>query len=134
MNKGNILLVEDNVDEVELIKRALKKSNIQNEVVVAYDGAEALDYIFNTKIMPDVILLDLKLPKINGLEVLKRLRANVKTKNLPVFVLTTSDEAKDLIECHNLGITSYLNKPVDFKDFEATIRFFNDYWQVASYR
>lgn len=133
MNKINILLVEDNVDEIELIKRALKNSNVQNNVVVAYDGAEALECIFDTKIMPDVILLDLNLPKINGLEVLKRLRANVETKNLPVFLLTTSDESEELIECHNLGISSYLKKPVDYKDFEAVIRYFSEYWRVVSY-
>lgn len=133
MDKINILLVEDNVDEIELIKRALKKSNIQNEVVVTCDGAEALECIFDTKIMPDVILLDLNLPKINGLEVLKRLHANVETKNLPVFLLTTSDESEEIIECHNLGISSDLKKPVDYKDFEAAIRYISEHWRVISH-
>jgi two-component system response regulator len=124
-----ILLVEDNPDDEELTLLAFKKCNVANEVVVVRDGEEALDYLFGTgahagrdlSVMPTVILLDLKLPKLDGLEVLKRLRANERTRRLPVVILTSSREQQDVIESYNLGANSYVRKPVDFVQFiEAT--------------
>src|ERR1051325_6411137 len=117
-----ILLVEDNPDDEALTLRALKKNSIKNEVVVARDGVEALDYLFatgayadrDTRVMPQVILLDLKLPKIDGMEVLRRLRADERTKLLPVVILTSSKEDQDLIAGYSLGANSYIRKPVDF--------------------
>ena len=118
MSEKIILLVEDNPGDEALTLRALKKNNIEHEVVVAHDGAEALDYLFaegayagrDTNVMPDLILLDLRLPKIDGLEVLQRLRANEQTENIPVVVLTSSDADKDLIDSYNLGANCYLRK------------------------
>jgi two-component system response regulator len=122
MDRKIILLVEDNLDDEVLTLRALKKSNILNEVAVARDGAEALDYLFatgvhagrDTSVMPEVILLDLKLPKVDGLEVLQRLRANERTKLLPVVILTSSDEEQDITDSYSLGANGYIRKPVDF--------------------
>ena len=116
MNKKYILLVEDNPDDQTLTVRALKKANILNEIVVANNGEEALDYLFGTgvyadrdlSIMPEVILLDLRMPKIDGLEVLKRVRANERTKFLPVVILTSSLEERDLVESYKLGANSYI--------------------------
>ncbi len=140
MDMKTILLVEDNPDDELLAIRALKKNNIMNEVVVARDGAEALDYLFgtgayegrNTSIMPQVILLDLKLPKIDGLEVLKRLRDDDRTKLLPVVVLTSSKEERDLNESYRLGANSYIRKPVDFTQFSEAIRQLGLYWLVLN--
>ena len=117
-----ILLVEDNPDDEALTLRALSKNNIKNDVVVARDGAEALDYLFgtgkyagrDTALMPQVVLLDLKLPKIEGLEVLRRVRADERTKLLPVVILTSSNEDQDRIAGYGLGANSYVRKPVDF--------------------
>lgn len=134
MNKGLILLVEDDPDQEALVLRALKKNDIQSDVIVAHDGAEALDYIFDKKIMPGVVLLDLQIPKVDGLEVLKRIRNGKLTKNLPVFVLTASDLSKDLIESYNLGVSSYIRKPVDFEQFDKVITDFINYWNVLSVR
>jgi len=136
MGKKIILLVEDNADDVDLTLRALKKGNILNEVVVTRDGAEALDYLFGTgahagcdlSIMPTVVLLDLKLPKVDGLEVLRRLRADERTKLLPVVVLTSSNEEQDLINGYELGANSYVRKPVDFAQFTEAIRQLGLYW------
>jgi len=130
MDKKIILLVEDNPDDELLAIRALKKNNIMNEVVVARDGVEALDYLFGTgafadrdmRVMPQVILLDLKLPKIDGLEVLKRLRSDERTKELPVVIFTSSKEERDLIESYELGANSYTRKPMDFVQFAEAIR------------
>jgi CheY-like chemotaxis protein len=135
-----ILLVEDNPDDEALTIRALKKNNILNEVVVAHDGVEALDYLFGTGVyasrdigvMPQVILLDLKLPKIDGLEVLKRLRADERTKLLPVVVLTTSKEQKDIVESYSLGANSYVRKPVDFIEFSEAVRQLGLYWLLLN--
>jgi CheY-like chemotaxis protein len=135
-----ILLVEDNPDDVELTLRALKKSNVLNEVVVMRDGQEALDYLFGTgsysgrdpSKMPELILLDLKLPKIDGLEVLKRLRADGRTKLLPVVILTSSKEEKDLINSYKLGANSYVQKPVDFNQFIDAARQLGLYWLVLN--
>jgi CheY-like chemotaxis protein len=133
-----ILLVEDNPDDEALTLRALKKNNIQNQVVVARDGAEALEYFFATgayagrdmSVMPTVTLLDLKLPKIDGLEVLRRLRADERTRNLPVVILTSSKEEQDLLNGYKLGANSYIRKPVDFIQFTESVRQLGLYWLV----
>lgn len=123
MNPGKILLVEDNPDDVTLTLRALKSHNITNEVVVAPDGVQALDYLFGTKdrptptALPAVVLLDLKLPKVNGMEVLQRIRSDERTKLLPVVILTSSDEERDVIDGYSLGANSCVRKPVDFVEF-----------------
>jgi CheY-like chemotaxis protein len=135
-----ILLVEDNHDDVILTERALKKSHILNTLIVAKDGAEALDYIFgtgnysgrDTSIMPEVILLDLKLPKIDGLEVLKRIRSDKRTNILPVVILTSSKEESDLITGYALGANSYIRKPVNFNQFVEAIRQLGLYWLVLN--
>ena len=140
MDTRIIMLVEDNTDDEELTIRALKRSNILNDVVVARDGAEALDYLFgtgvyvdrDTSIIPEVILLDLKLPKVSGLEVLRRLRADERTKLLPVVVLTTSKEERDMIESYALGANSYVRKPVDFVQFSEAVQQLGLYWLVLN--
>ncbi len=134
MSKGVILLVEDEPDQEVLVLRALKKNDIQSDVIVAHDGAEALNCIFDKKIMPGVVLLDLQIPKVDGLEVLKRIRNEKLTKNLPVFVLTASDLSKDIIESYNLGVSSYIRKPVDIEQFDEVIKDFINYWNVLSVR
>lgn len=139
-NKKIILLVEDNPDDVALTMRALKQNNITNEMVVAKDGAEALDYLFgtgaysgrDTSITPQVVLLDLKLPKIDGLEVLKRLRADRLTRLLPVVILTSSKEEQDLLNSYNLGANSYIRKPVDFNQFTDAVRHLGLYWLLLN--
>lgn len=140
MDKKFILLVEDNPDDIELTIRALSKSNILNKVVVAHDGVEALDFLFGTgtyagrdlSVMPTVILLDLKLPKINGLEVLQRIRADERTKFLPVVILTSSNEEQDLINGYQLGVNSYICKPVDFVQFTEAVRQLGLYWLLLN--
>lgn len=135
-----ILLVEDNQDDEVLTLRALRQNNILNEVIVARDGVEALDYLFaadahkgrDTNIMPQVILLDLKLPKIDGFEVLKRIRSDSRTKHLPVVILTSSKEEKDLINGYSLGANSYICKPVDFESFIEAVRQLGLYWLVLN--
>ncbi|MEK7280673.1 MAG: response regulator [Nitrospirota bacterium] len=135
-----ILLVEDNQDDEVLTLRALRQNNILNEVIVARDGVEALDYLFaagahkgrDTNIMPQVILLDLKLPKIDGFEVLKRIRSVSRTKHLPVVILTSSKEEKDLINGYSLGANSYICKPVDFESFIEAVRQLGLYWLVIN--
>jgi two-component system, response regulator len=132
---GVILLVEDNADDEQLTLRALKKNSIANQVVVARDGAEAIDYLFGSAggspeldVLPEVILLDLKLPKIDGLEVLRRLRENERTAHLPVVVLTSSNEEQDLVQSYRLGANSYIRKPVDFGQFTEAVRHLGLYW------
>lgn len=140
MPRQVILLVEDNPDDVALTLRGFRQSNIINEVVVAQDGVEALDYLFatgahagrDTSAMPQVILLDLKLPKVDGLEVLRRIRADQRTKLLPVVILTSSIEERDLIESYNLGANSYVRKPVDFTQFAEAVRQLGLYWLVLN--
>jgi two-component system response regulator len=135
-----ILLVEDNVDDEKLTLRALKKNNISNEVVVARDGAEALDYLFgtgmhsgrDTSLMPQVVLLDLNLPKIDGLEVLRQLRGNERTKLLPVVILTSSNEKQDRLTGYGFGANSYVRKPVDFNQFMEAVRQLGLYWLVLN--
>jgi CheY-like chemotaxis protein len=135
-----ILLVEDNADDEMLTLRALKKNNIRNEVVVARDGSEALDYLFATgihagrdlSVMPQIILLDLKLPKIDGFEVLNRVRSNEGTKLLPVVILTTSNEDQDRIRGYGLGANSFVRKPVEFEKFIEAVRQLGLYWLILN--
>ena len=137
--KRTILLVEDNPDDEALTLRALNRNNIRNRVVVAHDGVEALDYLFNTgeyvgheHEMTQVILLDLKLPKIDGLEVLRRVRADARTRLLPVVILTSSTEEQDIINGYGLGANSYVRKPVDFNEFVEAINKLGMYWLVLN--
>jgi two-component system, response regulator len=140
MSNKIILLVEDNADDEKLTLRALKKNNIGNEVVVARDGAEAVDYLLGTGTnegkklneLPQVVLLDLKLPKLDGLEVLRRLRAHERTKLLPVVILTSSNEEQDRITGYALGANSYVRKPVDFNQFMEAARQLGLYWLVLN--
>ena len=136
MQEKVILLVEDNPDDVALTLRALKKNNIMNEVVVARDGVEALDYLFGEGAwagrdpvkVPVIVLLDLKLPRVEGLEVLKRIRSDERTRLLPVVILTSSNEEDDLINGYALGANSYVRKPVDFTQFSEAVRQLGLYW------
>lgn len=140
MEHKSILLVEDNPDDVELTLLAFQKNNISNAIVVARDGVEALDYLFGTgmhegrdlRYMPSIILLDLKLPKVDGLEVLKRIRADVRTKRLPVVILTSSKEEQDLISSYELGCNSYVRKPVNFSQFLEATRQLGIYWLLLN--
>ena len=133
-----ILLVEDNADDEALTRRALAKNNIQNTIVVAHDGVEALDRVFGTgsfkndPVAPVVVLLDLKLPKIDGLEVLRRIRADARTRLLPVVILTSSKEEKDVVNGYGLGANSYIRKPVDFGQFVEAVRQLGLYWLVLN--
>ena len=138
MNPGKILLVEDNPDDVTLTMRALKSHNITNDVVVAQDGVQALDYLFGTQgrapaaDLPAVVLLDLKLPKVNGMEVLQRIRSEERTKLLPVVILTSSDEERDIIDGYSLGANSYVRKPVDFVEFTKAAQQLGLYWLLMN--
>lgn len=139
MDKGTILLVEDNPDDVALTLRALRKNNILNEVIVARDGAEALDSLFGSgpyagvgSRLPDVVLLDLKLPKVSGFEVLSRIRSEERTKLLPVVIMTSSKEEQDLATGYALGANSYIRKPVDFTQFAEAVRLLGLYWLVLN--
>jgi two-component system, response regulator len=140
MMNGTILLVEDNPDDEELTLRALKKNRITNNVVVARDGAEALDFLLatgqysgrNPAELPQVVLLDLKLPKIDGLEVLRRLRANKGTKLLPIVILTSSNEEQDRLKGYDLGANSYVRKPVDFGKFTEAVGQLGLYWLLLN--
>lgn len=135
-----ILLVEDNPDDEALAIRALKRNHIMNEVVVAHDGVEALDYLFgtgtygsrDTTLQPAVVLLDLKLPRVDGIEVLRRLREDERTKLLPVVILTTSNEERDMLNSYSLGCNSYVRKPVDFLQFSEAIRQLGMYWLLMN--
>jgi two-component system response regulator len=136
----SILLVEDNPDDEVLTRRAFEKNNVGNDLVVVRDGAEALDYLFGTgdyagrdlSRQPQVVLLDLKLPKIDGLEVLRRLRADERTRMLPVVILTSSNEERDLVNGYSLGANSYVRKPVDFSDFTEAARQLGLYWLLLN--
>ncbi len=140
MENKMILLVEDNPDDEALTLRALKKNNIGNELVIVRDGAEALDFLFGTGAfagrdpsqLPQVVLLDLKLPKIDGLEVLRRVRENPITQLLPVVILTSSKEEQDMITSYKLGANSYVRKPVDFNQFVTAVRQLGLYWLVLN--
>jgi two-component system response regulator len=140
MENKVILLVEDNPDDVELTLRALKKNNIKNEVIVARDGAEALDYLFGAgqyagrdqADSPTVVLLDLKLPKVDGLEVLRRIRADERTRLLPVVILTSSKEEQDVVNGYRFGCNSYVRKPVNFDEFVEATRQLGLYWLLLN--
>jgi two-component system response regulator len=131
-----ILLVEDNADDVELTLRAFRKSDLVNTVTVVRDGVEALDYLLasgdyaerDANALPDLVLLDIKLPRVDGLQVLERLRANPRTRLLPVVVLTSSAEPRDLLTCYSLGANSYVRKPIDFKQFSRALQQIGSYW------
>ena len=139
-NSIEILLVEDNPNDVELALHALKKNNLANHIHVARDGAEALDYLLGSGMeapgkinhKPKVILLDLKLPKVDGLEVLKRIKADERTKSIPVVVLTSSREERDIVETYRLGVNSYIIKPVDFEQFTEAVRQLGLYWLLLN--
>ena len=140
MEEKMILLVEDNPDDVDLTLRAFKKSNLKNTIVVANDGVEALDYLFGTGVhegrdtneLPELILLDLKLPKLDGLEVLHRIRNDETTAMLPVVILTSSDEQEDLIRSYRGGANSYIRKPVNFQQFIEAVQHLGLYWLVLN--
>lgn len=138
LNHRVILLVEDNPDDEALTLRALKKNNVANRVIVARDGAQALEYLFPeggklpVEQLPALILLDLKLPKVDGLEVLKRLRADPHTQLIPVVILTSSKEERDLVSGYRLGCNSYIRKPVDFEQFIESIKQLGMYWLVLN--
>jgi two-component system, response regulator len=143
MNKTHeveILLVEDNQDDLDMTLRALRKANLTNHIQAVRDGAEALDFIFcqgtfvgrKFESPPKVILLDLKLPKIDGMDVLNRIKSDPRTKMIPVVVLTSSKEQKDVIESYNLGVNSYMVKPVNFEGFAATVKDLGMYWLLLN--
>lgn len=140
MAERAILLVEDNPDDEALTLRAFRKNNIKNDIVVARDGAEALDYLFGTGNyagrnpgdLPEVVLLDLKLPKVDGLEVLRRIREDERTRLLPVVILTSSKEEQDIASGYRLGCNSYVRKPVNFDDFIAAVNQLGMYWLLLN--
>ena len=139
-NQTEILLVEDSQDDLDMTLRALRKANMANHIQTARDGVEALDFIFcegmhaGRKIenIPKLILLDLKLPKIDGIEVLKRVKGDPRTKMIPIVVLTSSKEQKDVIEAYGLGVNSYIVKPVDFEHFAAAVKNLGMYWLLLN--
>ncbi len=139
MKNGPILLVEDNPDDEALTLRALKNANVTNKIVVARDGAEALDYIFGTgacaergPLTPAIILLDIKLPKLDGLQVLERIRGDERTRLLPVVMLTSSDEERDVVRSYELGVNSYVRKPVEFDAFSEAVKRLGLYWLLLN--
>lgn len=139
-NAIEILLVEDNPNDMELTLHALKKNNISNHIQVVRDGAEALEYLFATgsyadrdiNHLPKVVLLDLKLPKVDGLEVLRRIKADERTRAIPVVVLTSSREERDIVNSYQLGVNSYITKPVDFVQFTEAVRQLGLYWLLLN--
>jgi CheY-like chemotaxis protein len=140
MAKQPILLVEDNQDDEELILLSLREQNIANEIIVARDGVEALDFIFATGVYKDrppsqnpaLVLLDLKLPKLGGFDVLKRLRSDGRTTLLPVVILTSSNEERDIIKSYELGVNSFVRKPIDFVEFQQVVRQLGIYWMLVN--
>ncbi len=140
MTQGTILLVEDNPDDETLTLRALRKNHILNEVVVAHDGVEALEYLFgegphagrDTAVQPQVVLLDLNMPRLSGLQVLERMRSDPRTRLVPVVVLTSSKEDDDLVRSYSLGANSYVRKPVDFAEFVSAVRQLGMYWLLVN--
>jgi two-component system response regulator len=137
MSHQTILLVEDNADDVELTLRVLKTHHIANEVVVARDGQEALDALFGentvfSRELPSVVLLDLKMPKVDGLDVLRRIRTEPRTRQLPVVIMTTSSEERDIAASYELGANSYVRKPVEYEEFEQAVRNLGLYWLILN--
>jgi len=137
MSKQTILLVEDNQDDVDLTLRVLKNHHIANEVIVALDGAAALELLFGessvfSQQLPSVVVLDLNMPKVGGLEVLRHIRSEPRTRELPVVVLTTSNEERDIVESYKLGANSYVRKPVEFEAFEQAIQHLGLYWLILN--
>jgi two-component system, response regulator len=140
MNNKLVLLIEDNTDDERLTLRALRRNNVMNEVVVAYDGQEALDYLFGSgsylgrdmAVMPAVVILDLKLPKLSGFEVLKQIRMREDTKSIPVIVLTSSDDEAQVEECYRLGSNSYIKKPNDPEEYSDMILQLGMYWLLLN--
>jgi two-component system, response regulator len=136
VSKPYILLVEDNPDDVELTKRAFDKNRIVNEIVVLTDGAQACDFLFGdareSRSIPQVILLDLKLPKVSGLEVLEQIRRDERTKFIPTVILTSSKQEEDLLEGYRLGVNSYVRKPVDFNEFVDAVKQVGLYWLMLN--
>ena len=140
INNKKILLVEDNPDDIELTLRAFRKNNILNEIIIKRDGAEALDFFFgkdgvavdNGKDLPILTMLDLKLPKIDGFDVLKKIRSDKRTKLIPVVILTSSNEQSDLLSGYELGCNSYIRKPVDFNQFTDTVKQLGFYWLLIN--
>src|SRR6201987_3037603 len=138
--EAEILLVEDNPNDVELTLRALRKQNLENKVFVVRDGAEALDFIFASGVYtsrkiearPKVVLLDLKLPKVDGIEVLRRRKADERTRNIPVVMLTSSQEERDVVETYRLGVNSYIVQPVDFSHFVHAVGELGVYWDMLN--
>jgi CheY-like chemotaxis protein len=128
----DILLVEDNPNDAELTLRALRKSDVGARLAIARDGAEALEYLLSDRSMPKVVFLDLKLPKIDGIEVLRRIRADERTHSVPVVVLTSSQEERDISECYKLGVNSYVVKPVEFDRFYKAVGDLGTYWLVLN--
>jgi two-component system response regulator len=129
---GAILLVEDTEDDIELTRRALKKNRLTNPLVVARDGQEALDYLFGDEELPAIILLDLQLPKIGGLEVLRRLKSDPRTRLIPIIILTSSREERDVVDGYTNGANSYIRKPVDFDQFTEAVRQLGLYWLILN--
>ena len=140
MEYKSILLIEDNTDDIDLTLRAFKKNNLRNEIIVIKDGEQALDYINcsgkfsgrNTDKQPAIILLDLKLPKVDGIEVLKTIKANPRMKIIPVIILTSSLEEKDIMNGYSFGANSYIRKPVDFNKFQETVQHLGLYWLLLN--
>jgi|SRR3954471_5475645 len=128
----DILLVEDNPNDAELTQRALKKSDVGARLAIARDGAEALEYLISNRPKPKVVFLDLKLPKIDGIEVLRRVRSDERTRSLPIVVLTSSQEERDISECYKLGVNSYVVKPVEFDKFYKAVADLGMYWLVLN--
>jgi two-component system response regulator len=140
-NLVDVLLVEDNVDDAELAIRELKKHKVGNNLLHLKDGEEALDFIFatgkftgvkNIQYLPKVILLDIQMPKVNGMEVLEKIKADERTKAIPVVILTSSNQSPDIKKCYNLGVNSYIVKPVDFENYSKTIRELGLYWLLSN--
>lgn len=129
---GPILLVEDTEDDIELTRRALKKNRLTNPLIVARDGQQALDYLLGDGELPAIILLDLQLPKIGGLEVLRRLKAEPRTRLIPIIILTSSREERDVVEGYSNGANSYIRKPVDFSQFTEAVRQLGLYWLILN--
>jgi two-component system response regulator len=129
---GSILLVEDTEDDIELTRRALKKNRLTNPLVIARDGQEALDYLFGNEEPPAIVLLDLQLPKIGGLEVLRRLKSDPRTRLIPIIILTSSREERDVVDGYTNGANSYIRKPVDFDQFTEAVRQLGLYWLILN--